>query len=238
MLDSLIFLDKELTLFVNSFFNDFFDIFFYLYTSTIIWVPLYVVMAWVIFKQQNIQGIVTLFFVALVVLCADQISSGLLKPLVERFRPSHDPVMKYLVHLVNDKHGGLYGFTSSHAANTFAVATFFALVVRNRFLSFSLLTWAAANAYSRIYVGVHYIGDVICGTLIGIIVAAIIYQLYLRSVLRFFVISHHNKRTLKSGLSSMFGKTSPYVLATTFWIIVAVLFIVAKLMLKYHGTTY
>ncbi len=238
MIDSLIFADKQLTLWLNSFHNEFFDAFFYLVTSTLTWIPLYIVLIWFIFQKQGAGGVVTVFFVGLVVLFADQISASIFKPLFERFRPSQDPTLQYMVHLLNGHRGGQFGFVSSHAANTIGVATFFGLVVRNRFFKNTLILWALLNCYSRIYGGVHYVGDVLCGALLGIIVGAVLYQFYLRASLRFFVISHHNKRTLKSGLAEMFGKNAPYIVAGAFWLMLATLIIVAILMTRYHGAAY
>lgn len=234
-MDSLVFLDKELTLFMNSFNNSYFDLFFYQYTSTMIWIPFYVVLAWLIFSRQNIQGIVTIFFIGMLILAADQIASGIFKPLIERLRPSHDETLQYMIHLVNDRRGGMFGFMSSHAANTFALATFVSLIIRNKFVSFTMLTWAFLNAYSRLYLGLHFIGDLLCGAILGVILAIIAYQIYLRASLRFFVISHHNKRTLKTGLAEMFGKNQPIILAWTFWLMTIIMLIVSKLMLSYHG---
>lgn len=233
-MNDLIFFDKELTLWLNSFYNDYFDIFFHLYTSTLTWIPLYVVLAWVIFSRQGANGIGTVFFIALLITAADQTASSIIKPLVERYRPSHDSVLQYMVHLVNGYSGGRFGFASSHAANTFALATFLSLVIRNRFMSWTLFIWAAINCYSRIYCGVHFVGDIVCGALIGVIFAAIAYQLYLMASLKFFVISHHNKRTLINGLSDMFGVEAPVIFAFTFWLILAVLLICTKLMVGFH----
>lgn len=234
-MDSLVFLDKELTLYFNSFNNSFFDIFFYNFTSIAIWIPFYLVIAWLIFNRQNAQGIVTLFFIAILIVAADQIASGLFKPLVERLRPSHDGTLQYLVHLVNDRRGGLYSFMSSHAANTFALATFLSLIIRKRFFNFTLFVWAFFNAYSRLYCGLHFIGDLVCGAILGIILAVIAYQIYLHAVLRFFVISHHNKRTLKAGLAEMFGTWQPTVVAWAFWFLTIILFVISKIMLNYNG---
>lgn len=235
MIDSLSFIDKQFTLWLNSFHSNFFDAFFYLFTNSLTWIPLYAVLLWFVFQKQGVRGIVTVFFVAMIVLVADQLSSSLCKPLIARLRPSHDPMLQYMVHVVNDYRGGMYGFVSSHAANTFAVATFFSLIVRRSLLRHSLFAWATLNCYSRIYCGVHYFGDVLCGAILGMIIAAIFYQIYLRASLHFFVISHHNKRTLKSGLAQMFGANAPNLTATFFWFTVVLLFVAAKLMLKYHG---
>lgn len=234
-MDSIIFADKQLTLWLNSFHTTFADLFFYFSTSTIVWIPLFVMLIWLILLKQGGQGIVTIAFVALVVLFCDQISASIIKPLVERYRPTHDPVLQYMVHLVNGYRGGLYGFCSSHAANTFGVATFIALVMRHRGLSLALYAWALVSCYSRIYVGAHFIGDILVGAVLGMIIAKIAYEFYLRAALHFFVISHHNKWTLKQGLGKMFGQSEPVVVALTFWITIAVLLIVCKLLLKYNG---
>lgn len=109
-MDYLITLDKQWLLLINSMNSQFGDVFFYIFTQTITWIPLYVLMAWAFFKHQGAKGIVSLLFIALVITICDQIASSVFKELFERYRPSHDPVLKNLVHLVAGKRGGLYGF--------------------------------------------------------------------------------------------------------------------------------
>jgi len=234
-MDTLIFLDKQLTLWLNSFYGNFADVFFYLSTNLPVWIPMFLIVLWLVFIRQGAQGLVTVFFVAMVILFADQISSSIFKPIFERWRPTHDPVLQYLVHTVNDYRGGNYGFCSSHAANGFGVATFLALVVRNIPLSISLYSWALVTSYSRIYLGVHFVGDILVGALLGIVIARVAYEIYLHACLHFFVIHHHNKWTLKSGLAEMFGRTEPNVVALVFWVTLLVLVFVSRLMIKYHG---
>ncbi len=231
----LIFLDKELTLWLNSFHNSFFDIFFYLFTDRFIWLPLYLIIALFIVSRQGTRGIMTILFIVILIGCTDFISAGIIKPLFERLRPSHDGVLQYMIHVVNCRRGGMYGFCSSHACNTFALATFFALMVRSKALSWTLFIWAIVNCYSRIYCGVHFVGDIVCGAILGAIIAGIAYQIYLRFSLHLFVISHHNKRTYKSGLAHMFGDAEPILTASTFWLVFIVLLLVANLM-RHYGT--
>lgn len=234
-MDNLIFLDKELTLFLNGLNCLTLDAFFYAATSTLLWLPLFATVLWMIFRRQGGRGLMTVIVIGLLVLIADQVTSGLMKPLFERLRPTHDGVMQYLVHTVNGYRGGLYGFASSHAANTFAVATFITLVVRRWSLSLSMFAWALINSYGRIYQGVHFLGDVLVGAAIGVIAGRLVYELYLHLVLHFFVINHHNKWTLKNGLSETFGRTEPNVVTYTFWLTIILTGIFLMLFSKYNG---
>ncbi len=109
-------------------------------------------------------------FFALAITLADQISSSIFKPLFARLRPTHDPQIGHLVDVVRGYRGGRYGFVSSHAANVFAVAVFVSRIVRSRALGISLGVWAVLVSYSRIYLGVHYPGDILCGALLGSLV--------------------------------------------------------------------
>lgn len=236
-MESLVFADKEITLLLNSFYTSWQDLFFYLITSRIVWLPLYVALLWMIFRRQGGKGLMTLLVVGVLILLADRLTSGLMKPLFERLRPSHDPMLQYMVHIVADYRGGLYGFASSHAANTFAVWGFFSFVVRNVGLNISLGIWALLNCYGRIYQGVHFLGDIIVGALIGLLVARLVYEAYLHIVLHFFVISHHNKRTLKSGLARSFGQDEPTIVTYTFWLTIAFILIFISLLSKYYGAT-
>ena len=101
-----------------------------------------------------------------------------MKPLVARLRPTHDPEIGLLVDVVDGYRGGQYGFFSAHAANTFSIAIFFSLLVRSNILSLMLILWSLTNAWTRIYLGVHYPGDILCGLLWGGIVGLFIYWIY------------------------------------------------------------
>lgn len=231
MIQTLIELDKDLLMFLNSFFTPYWDNFFWMFTSKEVWVPLYLTIAYVIFKNHGIKGIVTLLFFGLLITLCDQISTNVFKEGFERLRPSHDEDLKNLVHLINGKRGGLYGFVSSHAANSFGLAMFTSLLFRNRTFTIIIFLWAATNAYSRIYMGVHFPGDIIGGLLLGLILGLLVYELYLRVITRFIVISHHNKRLLKSGLAESFGKDSRLIYFAII-IMSATLLLAAKVMLK------
>ena len=99
---------------------------------------------------------------------SDSVAARVIKESVQRLRPTHNPAIESLVHIVNDYRGGSYGFVSNHASNTFALAVFLSLLFRNRYFSIGILIWAAVVSYSRIYLGVHYPGDIIGGALLGV----------------------------------------------------------------------
>lgn len=117
------------------------------------------------------RALVVILIIAIVITLADQISSTFIKPLVARFRPTHDPGLQSLVHVVDGYRSSLYGFVSSHAANSFAAATTMAFLTRNRHVAAAFAIWAAITCYSRMYLGVHFPGDILGGTLLGIAVA-------------------------------------------------------------------
>ncbi|MCG8581177.1 MAG: phosphatase PAP2 family protein [Bacteroidales bacterium] len=234
LLQSLIELDKELLLFLNSFNNGYWDNFFWMFTSKEVWVPLYLTLAYVIFKNHGLRGLVTVLFIGLLITLCDQISTNVFKHGIERLRPSRDEDLQYLVHLINGKRGGMYGFVSSHSTNSFGLALFTSLLFRNRTYSIFIFAWAAINAYSRVYMGVHYPGDIIGGMLLGLLLARIVYGIYLRVIPRFVVISHHNKRILKAGIAESFA-TDYRMIFFAIIIMTGTLLTAAKVMLKITG---
>jgi undecaprenyl-diphosphatase len=168
-MDSIIELDKKLLLFLNSLHHPWLDPVMYYLTKTFFWLPLYVFMIFLIFKNYKSRGWYVLLGAAITVILADQITSSLMKPFFARFRPSHEPTLKGLVHIINDYRGGLYGFASSHAANTFGTALFVWLVLRPYYKWIGwVFLWAALMTYTRIYLGVHYPGDIIVGAIVGL----------------------------------------------------------------------
>jgi len=150
------------------------------FTSAWTWVPLYVSLFYVVIKNNESmqQILLILCSVALCIFLSDGISSGIIKPLIGRFRPTQDPMIKYQIDIVNGYRGGMYGFFSSHAANTFSICIFLCMVIRNKILTFGLLSWSLINCWSRIYLGVHYPGDILCGLVWGFIVGMSIYVIY------------------------------------------------------------
>ena len=105
----------------------------------------------------------------LTIFITDQTSVYLFKDVFFRLRPCHEPSLTGLVHLVNDQCGGKYGFVSSHAANSFGLAAYLSLLLgkKIKYFTWLLMLWALLLSYSRIYLGVHYPGDVIVGAIWG-----------------------------------------------------------------------
>ncbi len=174
-METLIELDKKLFLFLNSMHHPLLDpVMFYL-TQTFFWLPLYTFLIFLIFKKYEKSGWYILLGAVVTIILADQITSSLMKPFFARFRPSHEPSLSGTVHLVKNYfgegvyRGGLYGFASSHAANTFGTALFVWLMLKPfyRWMGWIFL-WAAVMTYTRIYLGVHYPGDILVGAVVGL----------------------------------------------------------------------
>jgi undecaprenyl-diphosphatase len=169
--------DTELLLYINQCNNALLDGVMVKFSDTLTWLLLLLVVVFVVLRDRPVkEALCILLGIGLCVLLADQISSSLIKPWVARFRPTHDPEIMFMVRHITGR-GGLYGFVSSHAANTFAVATFLSLVFRHMPTTVSLLVWASIVGYSRIYLGVHFPLDVLFGALLGVVIGVLIYAL-------------------------------------------------------------
>ena len=164
---------------INSWHAAYFDNFMWLVTKIGTWIPMILVLLGVLFFKKGWQRTVTfLIAIGLVILIADQVSASIIKPLVERARPSHNPDLNATIHIVNGYRGGAYGFVSSHAANCFGIALLLAFVFRNRAFTWTMVAWASLMCYSRIYLGVHYPGDIVCGAILGFVSAWIVYRIF------------------------------------------------------------
>lgn len=173
-------LDTELFLFLNGLHVDWLDPIMTFISGKITWAPFYLILLFLVIKKYKKQSILILIGVVILIVCSDQISSGIFKPIFERPRPCHNEAIKDLVYLPNGHCGGAYGFISSHACNCFALAVFITHVLKKyyRKIAYIMYIWASLVAYSRIYMGVHYPGDIIVGAVVGIIVGFVISKLY------------------------------------------------------------
>jgi undecaprenyl-diphosphatase len=150
----------------------------YAISGKFLWIPLYLAILIYLGYTYKRKFLVILLFIILGITIADQTSVHLFKNMFQRLRPCHEPALEGMVHLVRGECGGLYGFVSSHATNSFYVAVFSLLFIRRRWYTISIIIWALVVGYSRIYLGVHYPGDVICGSLLGALVGWFVFTLY------------------------------------------------------------
>lgn len=174
--------DTDLLLWLNSAHNAFFDVFMMLFTGKWIWVPMYLSLAYLLLKNMTAkQAMMCIVAIALVIVVTDQMSSSLIRHAVGRLRPANleNPISD-MVHIVDGYRGGRYGFPSSHAANSFGLVFFLYFLMRRSPLPAFMMVWAIVNCYSRIYLGVHYPGDILCGALVGLLGATIVWLIYRR----------------------------------------------------------
>ena len=188
MLDKLLHIDREILLAINGWNAPWADTLMWIISAKTTWIPLYLLLIGMLvwrYRQpastpikwlQKVPACVMMIAViGLAVGAADFIASGILKDLVARPRPTRVPELEGVLHLVNGYKSGRYGFVSSHAANTMAVALLFSLIWRNKIATVGLMLWVAMNCYSRMYLGVHYPLDIIGGLVVGALVAVVAY---------------------------------------------------------------
>jgi undecaprenyl-diphosphatase len=167
MLDWLLETDTRFFLFLNGLHNETFDGIMWWISGKTTWWPFYSVLLIFLAWKKEWQLAPMILFIALTVTLTDQTSVHLFKEVFERLRPCHEPALEGLVHTVNNKCGGQYGFISSHASNTFGIAALLLFWIRIPWFSILMVLWAFLVGYSRIYLGVHYPGDVLAGSLWG-----------------------------------------------------------------------
>ena len=195
MIDLLNSLDSQIYLFFNGMHTPLLDTFMSLFTGRFIWIPLYVTLAAMLVRTFGVKlGGVYLLGIGMAILLTDQTCATVLRPIFERLRPSHpDNPLSEFATLVNGYRGGTYGFPSCHSANSFALATFICCLIRRPRIRAFILVWALLNSYTRLYLGVHYPGDLLAGGLIGAFFGYVCYR----------VTTHYNPRKRDESLAGM-----------------------------------
>jgi undecaprenyl-diphosphatase len=220
MIETLDGFDQQLMLWLNYDGGSFLDVFWYTLSQKLSWVPFYIaIIAVMIMDARNERNwkklIPLILFTALIIAAADQLASGLIKPLVQRPRPSHAEEIMNELHYVNEYYGGAYGFVSSHAGNTFALAVWISSLYRRRSVWIAMCTFALLNSYSRIYLGVHYPGDILGGALIGALLGWLGYIGY--------------KKTCQRMNISPNGFVNPLPIPIVFWATIIVFMVYAAI---------
>lgn len=197
---TLIDLDKQLLLWFNGSQSLYLDSLVRTLTHAVTWVPFYLTLFYVVMKNnESVQKILLVLASAgLCVLVAGTIDDTIVKPMVARWRPTHDPQIGLLVDIVDGYRGGKYGFFSAHASNTFSIAIFFWWLVRSRLLTCAMVIWSLVNCWTRLYLGVHYPGDILVGLCWGACAGSLAYWFYQRIARRLstgmnFTSTHYTK---------------------------------------------
>lgn len=214
-------IDTEFFLFLNSMHSPLWDYTMTLVTLTPLWLLFYGTILFIIAKKYGKKSLFIFIAITLLIICSDQLA-GVLKHSIERLRPSNDPALANLVHVFFRK-GGQYGFVSAHAANTFAFATFSILLFKNLRYAAFILPWALLITYSRIYLGVHYPGDVLGGALLGVVLGIGIYRLLIFTESRLSPVNLFARNPLKN-------REANRIIEVGFFIIIMCLGIVALLL--------
>lgn len=179
-MESLSSFDSDLFLFLNGLHAGWMDKVMTTLTEMWAWFPLYLLLIYWVVKQYGKRCWWIFLAVVLVILCSDQLASSVFKPLFHRLRPCHNPDFQGLINLPRGMAGGQYGFVSSHAANSFALATFLTAALRKEraWVAIVLFAWALLFSYTRIYIGYHYPGDIFCGALLGVLIGWLLWELF------------------------------------------------------------
>jgi len=178
-IDQFLPVERHLFFVLNGSDSPFLDNLMWTYTRPIAWMPLFLFLIFMMFyKTSYKEAILTLVLFLLVFGISDFVSSSVFKPLFHRFRPTHYPGFEEYIDIVRNYRGGKYGFISGHACTSFGIATFISLVFRYKWVTITSMLWASINSYSRIYLGVHFISDIVAGAIVGAMIAFLFFELY------------------------------------------------------------
>lgn len=171
-------IDTKLFLFFNGNHTPFMDSLMEGISNKYTWIPLYIIFLFFAWRKSGKKIWLMLLSIAILITLTDQLSVHLFKDVFQRYRPCHNLLLQDKVNLINGNCGGLYGFVSSHAANTFALMTFLSFYFRKQAFTVSMYLWASLVSYSRVYAGVHYPFDILGGMFLGILLGAVVYKFY------------------------------------------------------------
>ena len=181
-------IDRSVLAFFNGSDSLFVDNLAVILTSGLTWIPLYLSLLYVVIKNNETMKQIMLVIgcVILSIVLSDGVADFIVKPMVERLRPSNDPLIKYTVNVVEGIRGNSYSFFSAHASNTFCIAMFFSLLVRNKVFVVTMVSWSLINCWTRMYLGLHYPSDILVGLIWGGVPGSLAYYIYIKSYLRIY----------------------------------------------------
>lgn len=173
-------IERDFFLWLNQHHSDFLDSFMSTYSDKNTWIFLAIVAAFALLYKVNWRIVLLCIISGLLVgLLCDYFAAQFIKPFFSRLRPTHHPDFQNLVHVVDGYRGGKFGFISNHASNGFGIAAFVSLLFRNKLLAYTLFSWATITIYSRVYLGVHFVSDVIAGACWGLICGTLSYYVFI-----------------------------------------------------------
>lgn len=181
MVEKILVYERDLFFMLNGSDFPFLDRFMWIFSGKTVWLPLAAfILIVLLYKKKWRESILILLAIVLVVTLCDQFASHVCKPIFTRFRPTHHPDFMDQVKTVFGYRGGKYGFISSHAANAFGFATYMSLLFRYRLFTWTIFLWAVLTAYTRVYLGVHFISDIVPGAIAGVFFGGLVYWLYVK----------------------------------------------------------
>lgn len=189
-------MDETILLWINHHYNDYWDAYMPMLTYRFAWIPMYVALAYAVVRTMGWKrGMVFVLAIAVTTLLADQVSSHVIRPWVQRLRPSNlDNPLSAVIHIVDGYRGYPYGMPSSHAANTVGLLTMLAFKFRNRILLSVVTVWMLMQVYSRMYLGVHYPTDILVGAMVGFVSATVVFCVYKR-------LTHEGRTVMKNEIA-------------------------------------
>lgn len=200
MLDRILPYETDLFFLINGAHTYFTDCVMWLFSGSVIWIPIAAFLIFrLVYKKKWTEWLPLLIAIILLFICCDQFSSGFVKPTFARLRPTHYPVIMDHVRTLYGYTGGQYGFMSGHATNAFGFAMLTSLVFKNKVYTIFIFIWAAIMAYSRIYLGVHFISDVFAGAVFGSLIGYSVFRLYVLTTKKIFKTKDASPSVIYSG---------------------------------------
>ena len=177
-------IDTQLFLYLNSLHVEWLDQLMAVLTGRWIWIPFYIALSMMIYFRVGFQKmLIALVLIGLAIVVTDQICASVIRPYVARLRPANiDSPISDMVHIVNGYRGGQYGFPSCHASNTFCLAAFMSLLLKRKWITAMMISWALFQCYTRIYLGLHYPGDILAGAIVGSLIGSSFYLIYITAI--------------------------------------------------------